>query len=197
MDEQNRFGAGGAYMSSPSEKTLLIVDDEPDVRNFLAACAEDAGFKVVTAVDGEDALAKVQSVNPDLMTLDMVMPKKSGLKVLKELRGMQKYAELPVIVITAHAGDELGSEDIKKIYTTFSGGSAPKVTLEKPITPDKLIRAIAEILGVDLGAPGEKTKTSAPTHDIASMLAGADFETLAKVRELLTGQSSKGRGALS
>ncbi|MDR2820498.1 MAG: response regulator [Desulfovibrio sp.] len=184
-------------MSSPSEKTLLIVDDEPDVRNFLAACAEDADFKVVTAVDGEDALAKVQSVNPDLMTLDMVMPKKSGLKVLKELRSMQKYAELPVIVITAHAGDELGSEDIKKIYTTFSGGNAPKVTLEKPITPDKLIRAIAEILGVDLGVPAEKTKTSAPPHDIASMLAGADFETLAKVRELLTEQSSKGRGALS
>ena len=171
-------------MALASEKTLLIVDDEPDVRNFLSACAEDAGFKVFTAVDGDDALVKVQSVNPDLMTLDMVMPKKSGYKVLKELRAMEKYADLPVIVITAHANDELGSEDMQKMYTTFSGGKGPKVTMEKPITPAKLMKAIAEILDVDL-----KASASAPnaTPELATMLMGADPETLKKVKQLLTG----------
>jgi CheY-like chemotaxis protein len=170
-------------MNSPCEKTLLIVDDEPDVRNYLAACAEDAGFKVFTAADGEEAVSMAQSVNPDLMTLDMVMPKKSGYKVLKELRSMEKFAQLPVIVITAHANDELGSEDIKKLYTTFSGGSAPKFTLEKPITPDKLIKAIADILAVDLAAQPEKS--SPPARELASMLKGADMKTLAAVRLLL------------
>ena len=169
-------------MALASEKTLLIVDDEPDVRNFLIACAEDAGFKVVGAVDGEDALAKVQSVNPDLMTLDMVMPKKSGYKVLKELRAMDKYAELPVIVITAHANDEFGSEDMKKMYTTFSGPKAPKQTMEKPITPPKLVKAIADILNVDLEA---SKPASASPADLTALLGGADAATLEKVRQLL------------
>lgn len=169
-------------MALASEKTLLIVDDEPDVRNFLSACAEDAGFKVVTAVDGEDAIAKVQSVNPDLMTLDMVMPKKSGYKVLKELRAMEKYAELPVIVITAHANDELGSEDMQKMYTTLSGPGAPKFTLEKPITPPKLMKAIAEILEVDLAVSAPKQSAGS---DLAGLLRGAAPETLEEVRRLL------------
>ncbi|MDR1490540.1 MAG: response regulator [Desulfovibrio sp.] len=172
-------------MALASEKTLLIVDDEPDVRSFLSACAEDAGFKVVTAVDGEDAIAKVQTVNPDLMTLDMVMPKKSGYKVLKELRAMERYAELPVIVITAHANDEMGSEDIKKMYTTFSGPGAPKFTLEKPITPQKLVKAIAEILDVDLEA---STPKSSQPADLAGLLRGASPDTLEKVRQLLSKQ---------
>jgi CheY-like chemotaxis protein len=170
-------------MALASEKTLLIVDDEPDVRNFLSACAEDAGFNVVTAVDGDDALAKVQSVNPDLMTLDMVMPKKSGYKVLKELRAMDQYAALPVIVITAHANDEFGSDDMKKMYTTFSGPTAPKFTLEKPITPAKLIKAIADILEVDIDAAAPAP--AAGGGDIASLLGGADAATLEKVRQLL------------
>ncbi len=169
-------------MALASEMTLLIVDDEPDVRNFLAACAEDAGFKVETAIDGEDALIKVQKINPDLMTLDMVMPKKSGYRVLKELRDMPEYAELPVIVITAHANDELGSQDMQKLYTTLSGPSAPKFTLEKPITPVKLMRTIADILGVDLEASAPKAASAA---DISALLGGADKDTLEQVRRLL------------
>lgn len=169
-------------MALASEKTLLIVDDEPDVRNFISACAEDAGFNVFTAVDGEDALVKVQSVNPDLMTLDMVMPKKSGYKVLKELRAMEKYADLPVIVITAHANDELGNEDMKKMYTTLSGKNAPKITLEKPITPEKLIKAIADILDVDLDG---SAPASASVTEISNLLREADTDVLEQVRLLL------------
>jgi CheY-like chemotaxis protein len=172
-------------MASASEKVLLIVDDEPDVRNYLAACAEDAGFKVFTAADGEEAVAKVQSVNPDLMTLDMVMPKKSGYRVLKEVRSMEKFAQLPVIVITAHANDELGSEDMKNLYTTFSGGGAPKVTLEKPITPQKLIKVISEILDVDTASPELPQEKKPVVNDLASMLENADTDTLAAVRRLL------------
>ncbi len=170
-------------MALASEKTLLIVDDEPDVRNFLSTCAEDAGFKVVTACDGEDALVKVQECNPDLMTLDMVMPKKSGYKVLKELRAMPRYAELPVIVITAHANDEMGSEDMQKLYTTLSGPSAPKFTLEKPITPGKLMKAIADILDVNLEESAPKPANAAA--DLASILGSADEATLEKLRQIL------------
>ena len=172
-------------MAFASEKKVLIVDDEPDVRNFLSACAEDAGFIVETAADGEDAIAKVQSFCPDLMTLDMVMPKKSGFKVLKEIRAMDAFAQLPVIVITAHANDDLGNEDMHKMYATFSGPSMPRVTMEKPITPEKLVRAIAEILDVDL-APSQPAIHKA---EVTNLLGGADAATLEKVRQLLAAQS--------
>ena len=168
-------------MALASEKKILIVDDEPDVRNFLSACAEDAGFIVATAVDGEDAVAKVQSFDPDLMTLDMVMPKKSGYKVLKEIRAIEKYAKLPVIVITAHANDDLGSEDMNKLYATFSGPNAPRITMEKPITPEKLVKAIAEILDVDLAG----LQPALQKAEVANLLGAADAATLEKVRQLL------------
>ena len=171
-------------MALASEKRILIVDDEPDVRNFLSVCAEDAGFIVETAVDGEDAIAKVQSFCPDLMTLDMVMPKKSGYKVLKEIRAMEQFAQLPVIVITAHANDELGSDDMNKMYATFSGPNAPRVTLEKPITPEKLVKTIAEILDVDV-VPSRPAMQKA---EVVNLLGSADAATLAKVRQLLDAQ---------
>ena len=172
-------------MALASEKKILIVDDEPDVRNFLSACAEDAGFIVETAFDGEDAVAKVQSFCPDLMTLDMVMPKKSGYKVLKEIRAMEQFAQLPVIVITAHANDDLGSEDMSKMYATFSGPNAPRVTMEKPITPGKLVKTIAEILDVDLAA----SQPAIQKAEVVNLLGGADAATLEKVRQMLAAQS--------
>ena len=174
-------------MALASEKKILIVDDEPDVRNFISVCAEDAGFIVETAGDGEDAIAKVQSFCPDLMTLDMVMPKKSGYKVLKEIRAMEKFAQLPVIVITAHANDELGSEDMSKMYATFSGPNAPRITMEKPITPEKLIKTIAEILDVDFAA----SQPAIQKAEVANLLGNADAATLEKVRQLLAAAQGK------
>ena len=73
-------------MAKASEKRILVVDDEPDVRNFLATCIEDAGFLVETACDGEDALEKIKANAPDLMTLDMVMPRRSGISLMRKLR---------------------------------------------------------------------------------------------------------------
>ena len=121
-------------MAHASEKKILVVDDEPDVRNFLAACLEDAGFNVDMAVDGLDALEKVEVFNPDLMTLDMVMPGLSGIKVIRKLREKEKWANLPVIVITAHAHDEMGGDQIKE-FTALTSGLRPRITMEKPISP--------------------------------------------------------------
>ena len=135
-------------MAHASEKRILVVDDEPDVRNFLAAFLEDAGFNVDTAADGVDALEKLEQNPPDLMTLDMVMPRLSGVKVIRKMRQNERWADLPVIIITAHAHDQLGSEDIKGFYTMTSG-LRPRITLDKPISPGKLVKAISEILGVE------------------------------------------------
>ena len=171
-------------MAHASEKRILVVDDEPDVRNFLAACIEDAGFQVETAFDGVDALEKVEANPPDLMTLDMVMPRKSGIKVIRTLRENEKYARLPVIVITAHANTDLGSDDIRS-FNAFASGLRPRYTLEKPVTPEKLVKAISEILAVDVDE-AERVNDAAGDRDaIMKMLNNSDADTLEQIKNML------------
>ena len=170
-------------MSIASDKRILVVDDEPDVRNFLAACIEDAGFQVETAVDGVDALEKVREDPPDLMTLDMVMPRKSGLKVIKELRAEEKFKSLPIIVITAHARDELGSEDIKN-FNAFASGLRPRVTMEKPVTPEKLVGAICKMLEVK-PVEAQPAQSDSDAQAIMNMLKNSDPKKLKKIRDML------------
>jgi CheY-like chemotaxis protein len=168
-------------MTHVSQKKILVVDDEPDVRNFLAACIEDAGFNVETATDGIDALEKIQANIPDLMTLDMVMPRKSGISLMRKLRDNEKWANIPIIVITAHAHDELGSDDVKQ-FNAFATRHRPKYTMEKPITPASLVKAICEILEVD----AESAKKPSEKEEVKSMLNNCDPETLNKIHEMLS-----------
>jgi CheY-like chemotaxis protein len=177
-------------MAHASDKKILIVDDEPDVRNFLAACIEDAGFQVDTAADGEEALEKLQADPPDLMTLDMVMPRKSGISLMRQLRGMERFAHLPVIVITAHAHDEFGSEDFKG-FIAFTSGLRPRRTMEKPVTPKKLVDAISTILDVETVAP-PMFHQDREHSQLKKMVAEADPATLQKIRELLNKKGTAG-----
>ena len=66
-------------MANQDKKIVLVVDDEPDIRLFLRTVLEDAGFTVVTASDGDEALREVKKQKPDLISLDLIMPKKSGI----------------------------------------------------------------------------------------------------------------------
>jgi len=172
-------------MGHAFEKKVLVVDDEPDVRNFLAACIEDAGFNVQTAVDGLDALEKIDDFEPDLMTLDMVMPRLSGLKVIRQLRKNKKWAKLPVIAITAHAHDELGEGQIKG-FIAMTSGLRPQITLEKPISPTNLIKTIGQILEVEIEAEAFRSDTQAvEKKSIMRLLNQADPDTLQKIRNIL------------
>jgi CheY-like chemotaxis protein len=170
-------------MAHASEKRILVVDDEPDVRNFLATCIEDAGFQVETACDGAQALERLQAAPPDLMTLDMVMPRVSGINLMRQIRGMEQFARLPVIVITAHAHDELGSEDIRE-FSAFTSGLRPRYTMEKPVTPQKLVNAISEILDVEIDVAAAATKED-ERRKVIQMIGRTDSETLKKIQSLL------------
>jgi two-component system alkaline phosphatase synthesis response regulator PhoP len=174
-------------MAHASEKTILVVDDEPDVRSFLATCIEDAGFKVETAVDGVDALDKIKANPPDLMTLDMVMPRHSGINLMRKLRQNEEWATIPVIVITAHARDEFGSEDIKK-FDAFAAHHRPKHFMEKPVTPAKLVKAIAEILGVQAASDMADEGVSSEKEKVKKLIGDSDPETLKKVLDILNKQ---------
>lgn len=169
-------------MAKASEKKILVVDDEPDVRNFLSACIQDAGFIVDSAVDGQDALEKIEKEIPDLMTLDMVMPRKSGIELIRTLRKNDKWANLPVIVITAHARNEFASEDIKG-FNAFTSGLKPRRTIEKPVTPEVLVNTICEILGVE---PEPKIQDiSTDEENLLKMIQNSDPKMLRQIKDFL------------
>lgn len=107
---------------------VLVVDDEPNIVLSLEFLMEQAGFEVVTAEDGEQALARINDAHPDLLLLDISLPGISGFDVLEQLRGNAATAQLPIIMLTAHGRDverekgmALGADDyITKPFSTQS-----------------------------------------------------------------------------
>lgn len=170
-------------MASPGEKTVLVVYDEEDVREYLAMALEDAGFNVQTAADGNEALAKIEERRPDFISLDLVMPGKSGIKLIHELRRNKDWKSIPFVVVTAHARDDLGRGDLEEILSqkTFSG---PKVYLEKPVKPEQYVAFISEQLGVERG-PGEQTEDTDLRGQLQKLIESADAEELAKALRVL------------
>ena len=166
-------------------KKILIVDDEPDIRNFLSACIEDAGFLVDTAKDGVDAMEKVAADPPDLITLDLVMPRRSGVRVIRELQKNEQWAKIPIIVITAHARDELGSDEVKAL-SAFTANMQPRYTIEKPVTQEKIVRAICDVLEITENRVQE-TKMANEKDMIVEMVNNADPDTLKQIRAILNG----------
>jgi CheY-like chemotaxis protein len=174
-------------MARPEEKTILVVDDEEDVREYLAMALEDAGFNVERAADGNEALEKIAEAPPDFISLDLVMPGKSGIKLLHELRRNQDWRNIPFVVVTAHARDDLGKGDLEEIMSqkTFSG---PKVYLEKPVKPEQYVGFICEQLGVE--AEGEEAPSEADMKDqLQKLIESADPDALAEAMRILKKKS--------
>ena len=175
-------------MAKPEDKTVLVVDDEEDVREFLADVLEDAGFNVVKAADGEEALEKVKAGRPDFISLDLVMPKRSGMKFLYELRHHEKWANIPVLIVTAHAHDELGRSDLQGIMAGRSL-AGPRVYLEKPVEPDTYVRAVCEAMGLQFEGREEHREGPELRREVEKLMQDANADELAEVLELLKRKS--------
>jgi CheY-like chemotaxis protein len=167
------------------QKKILVVDDEPDIRNFLSACLEDAGFLVDTARDGIEALEKVAADPPDLITLDLVMPRRSGVSVIRELQNNEQWAKIPVIIITAHARDEFGTDEIKAL-SAFTANMRPRYTIEKPVTSEKIVQTICDVLNLVEG-PAKEGKFFSEKDQVVDMIKNADPDTLNKIKAFLDG----------
>jgi len=168
-------------MTNAAKKTVLVVDDEADVRNFLKVALVAAGFDVVTANDGFEALEEVKKQVPDLISLDLVMPKKSGAKFHRELTKNKDWAKIPIIIVTGHARDDLGKADLKEL--TMSG---PGVYLEKPVKPDNYIAAVKKILGMDTTAEEKEAAEQVELQNrLKDIIDDADADTLRKLKKLL------------
>ena len=119
-------------------KTIVIADDEPHVLRSLEFILKKQGYKVVTAVNGEDALEKIHGCEPDLVFLDIQMPKMDGNTVLLKLREEPKYKDLYIVMITAKG------QEADRLHSLESGANE---YVTKPYSPRKLIGRVKEILG--------------------------------------------------
>jgi DNA-binding response OmpR family regulator len=112
-------------MTARETPLVLVADDEEDIRALVAFRLERAGYEVITAADGEEALTLATNRLPDLVVLDMMMPKATGLEVTRSLRERDETKDIPVILLTARAqeadvarGYEAGVDDyVKKPFS--------------------------------------------------------------------------------
>jgi CheY-like chemotaxis protein len=119
---------------------VLVVDDEPDALTFISTVLQDNGAETLLATNGEDALALARRERPDLITLDLSMPGKSGIAVFRELRSDQDLMDIPVCIIT-------GSPEMRELVYQ-NQARRPEGYIEKPLEEESLLRNVRKILRV-------------------------------------------------
>ena len=123
---------------------ILVVDDDSDVRDALTMVLESRGYQVITAQDGIEGLACLKAEKPDLMILDLLMPKMDGFGVMKELRDPRwaEFSEMPILIQTAVR--EEASRRRYELETGVELGADGYV--EKPVSPDILLARVKKLI---------------------------------------------------
>jgi CheY-like chemotaxis protein len=121
-------------VNSNAGKKILVIDDERDVRVFLSTLLEQNGYEVLTAEDGLTGFELAQREKPDLVSLDLQMPDKSGTDFYRRLTRDPQLKKTPIIVVSALSGRYLA---VKEAVAVF----------DKPIDPDEYLSAVAHALG--------------------------------------------------
>ncbi|TRZ54881.1 MAG: response regulator [Rhodocyclaceae bacterium] len=121
-------------------RKILIVDDEPNIVISLEFLMKREGFRVFVAVDGEDALKKIAEIQPDLVLLDVMMPKKSGFDVCQEVRANPAWTSIRIVMLTAKGRDT-------EVQKGLALGADAYVT--KPFSTRELISTVSSVLGLD------------------------------------------------
>lgn len=123
---------------------ILVVDDDPDIRDVLEALLESEGFEVVLANDGEQALKAVKKESPDLMILDLLMPVMDGFAVCKQLQDPRwsKWKNMPVLILTSVR------EEVSQRRYELETGLSLNVDdyVDKPIDPDVVVDRVKKLL---------------------------------------------------
>lgn len=119
-------------------KKIMSVDDSASVRQMVSFTLEAAGYQVATAVDGQDALAKLTASPADMVIADLNMPNMNGIDLVKALRAMPQYRGVPIILLTTESQAEKKAE-----------GKAAGATgwIVKPFQQEQLLAVVKKVLG--------------------------------------------------
>jgi two-component system phosphate regulon response regulator PhoB len=127
-------------------KKVLVVDDDPDVRLFSVTVLEENGYIPLEAEDGESGLEMIKSEKPDLVILDVLMPRQSGVRLYRELKTSKALKDVKIIILSGIAKKTFLRS--QKALTEFGGAEIPepKIYLEKPVEPEELAEVIKNVL---------------------------------------------------
>ena len=127
-------------------KKVLVVDDDPDVRLFSVTVLEENGYNPIEASNGEEGLKMIKEEKPDLVILDILMPRQSGIRLYRELKTDKALKKVQVIILSGIAKKTFLRS--QKALTEFGGEEVPEpeIYLEKPVEPEVLADNIKKIL---------------------------------------------------
>lgn len=128
-------------------KKVLVVDDDPDVRLFSVTVLEENGYTPLEADNGETGLKMIKEEKPDLVLLDVLMPRQSGIRLYRELKTSKALKNIHVIILSGIAKKTFLRS--QKALTEFGGAEIPEpeIYLEKPVEPEELAAVIKSVLG--------------------------------------------------
>ena len=127
-------------------KKVLVVDDDVDIRKVVSKLVEKSGYITIEAKNGVEGMGKVREDKPDLIILDILMPKESGIRMYRELKSEEALKDFPVIVLSAIPKKSFFRS--QKVLDEFAGQSVPEpeAYIEKPEEPEELIALMKKIL---------------------------------------------------
>ncbi len=119
-------------------KTIMTVDDSTSVRQMVSFTLKEAGYDVVEASDGKDALSKIANTGLNMVVTDLNMPNMDGIELIKNIRSNAKFKFIPIIMLTTE------SQDSKKLEGKAAGATG---WIVKPFKPDQLLAVIKKVMG--------------------------------------------------
>lgn len=128
-------------MCMAESKKILIVDDEPDMVEWLKTFLEDSGYNTVSAPNGERGFEMAKAENPDLITLDISMDKQSGIKCYRNLCDSEDTKNIPIIMVTGVAAE------FKQFIESRKQIPKPSAYFEKPVEREDLLKKVKELIG--------------------------------------------------
>ena len=127
------------------KKRILVVDDEPDFASIVQGNLEKEGFEVEVAYNGVEGLEKVHANPPDAIVLDVMMPEKDGYEMCADLKGDEKYCDIPIVLLTAVASHVTSTR-----YSHADGMSTEADDyIAKPASAEEITRSVKELLEVE------------------------------------------------
>jgi len=146
-------------------KKVLVIDDDKNAVKFLSVLLSENGYEPIVAYDGKEGMQKIEENGADLIVLDVMMPKKTGFVLFKQLKMSEEYKNIPVLMLTAVAASltELDSEKadtFERPYDSLreslrkaiqemrgSGEVRPDMFVDKPVDPDAFIKKVKNLIG--------------------------------------------------
>lgn len=146
-------------------KTVMVIDDDENAVKFLSAVLEENGYETVSASDGREGLEKLQEIVPDLIILDVMMPKRTGFVLFKQLKKDDRLRDIPVLMLTGVAAsladmDDEADDTFARPYDSLrdslrkaikemreEGEVRPEMFVDKPVDPDAFIAKVRDLIG--------------------------------------------------